>query len=699
MSTKMSTYLLTSLILLTLDLPCIPAEPCVWPQWFDLSSSFSPFLLKYAKYEKKSWQTQAVIQTDIQPMVNWFVKSKTIVAITGNRSLEIISWIDKEIGNSSVYECERNFGKSYLLKKTGLKDRFEENIPTAVKYRCMELTQRSRFVAQWRLGVEMDQPQDCQGQFAPVSPWPLVYFPFQDSGMQDEIWKSENLFKEYPACPSLGGYLMRVFDEKGTPVIEKEQCKNDYPSSRFEMECVSGEGIRITASAPCRQYATGDRTGAKFSCLANWEDNKYRYSLLMPDDKMGIRSFHCLRMNKTDPTSGNVLLFLDTVCRPDNPEVTDTYFRIDLRRHTVRGICGDLSDQCNEAQCHNTKYWCAGTCNSCSNISEPIPIDGSIRGRWILHSNERQREFIFTEKKISLPEMGTFHVYGTLSKRRKMCARASLPLEKETFEYALGTEVGGNGCGPRVTQLRAKRVSESVLVVQYPGTAPLRPNEHFVNSEEWCHNNFQDIGSYRTIFKSHWPQFSAEHFFSFANGAYTLITSSKTKPVKCSILDGYYQTMINNMKFKMTLKSGDRRYNCNGESHFEDLAYKISYQCDGDGPSGAVAFECLAGFDVSSDYKILVLEASSPNFQNHEGVPTKENFYCLFVPKRPQRKSPWFYNTAGECDIVAGSKFHQNLTEPIARITPVEFLISSGNELQTQSLPLIILYVFIFLLI
>jgi hypothetical protein len=49
----------------------------------------------------------------------------------------------------------------------------------------------------------------------------------------EKRYQREKIFEEYPRCPSLGAFLMRVFDSTGNPIEKPNECKNDYPSSRF----------------------------------------------------------------------------------------------------------------------------------------------------------------------------------------------------------------------------------------------------------------------------------------------------------------------------------------------------------------------------------------------------------------------------------------------------------------------------------
>ena len=682
--------LLIVVLLLTVHVLCSLEEPCIWPEWFDVSES-EKYPLTYDP-NRFSWVTEAVLDTEIRAIVNYFADTKKMIMIKNNNTLRITKWKDDNVQeNGTIYKCEQSFGDfKYLLKKTGYVSRYLETIPTTATYRCMELIQRSRFVAQWRLGEEMTNPQDCKREFAPINPYPLVYFPVRKTTNEKDIWKNEELFKEYPSCPALGGFLMRAFYKNGKPILDKE-CKNDYPSSRFEMECVEGEGIRITEGAPCRMYSlSNDGQGAKFNCLANWEDDKYKYSLLMPNGKFHVYIFHCLRMNKNDPTSEDVILFLDTLCRPGSLELSDNYFRIKLRHHPLSGF-EDLSDQCSKNQCRNMKYWCAETCNVLKNISEPISIEESIRGIWFLQDQGKSKEFTITEKNITLPGMGTFQAYGHLSKEKRICFSTTRPLNGDTFEYALAQDGRENGCGPRVTQFRAKRVSESVLVLQAAGTAPLRPNRNMANSENWCQNNYQDVESYSfPMFKPHWPFFSTDRALSYGTGTFTLINKNKTSSVECSKFN-----QMSDMKMDIYLKSKHGiKHKCNGESHIEDNTYKITYQCD-NGPSGSILYECLAAFEVSADYDGVVLKASEPGSHDQDGIPTQDEFYCLLVRNEAKEKSPWFYDTAGKCDIIAGHKYFDNTLDPLARIEPVKFLDSSGNRPQTcHYLPIMIVLIF-----
>ena len=691
------TSLLIAVLLMTL--PCSLGGPCVWPEWFDISES-DKYPRGYYPY-KFSWETEAVLNTEIRAMVNYFSDTKKMIMIKKNNTLRISKWKDDNVKeNGIIYKCEQSFGDSkYLLKKTAYVSRYLETIPTQATYRCMELIQRSRFVAQWRLGEEMTNPQDCQGEFAPVNPWPLVYFPVRKTTDAKDIWKNEDLFQSYPSCPKLGGFLMRAFYKNGEPILDNE-CKNDYPSSRFEMECVEGEGIRITEGAPCRMYSlSNDGQGAKFNCLANWEDEKYRYSLLMPNGKFHVYIFHCLRMNKNDPTSEDVILFLDTLCRPGSLELSDNYFQIKLRRHPVRGF-GDLSDQCSKNQCKNMKYWCAETCNILKNISDPVTTDESIRGTWFLQGEGKREEFTITEKDITLSGMGTFQVYGNLSKRERICLTTTWPFNGNTFEYALARDGSENGCGPRVTQFRAIRVSESVLVMQASGTAPLRPNENMENVEQWCQNNYQDVESYSvSMFKPHWPFFSTGSPLSYGSGTtygtgtFTLINKDTTTSVRCN---KYYQGMIPDMKIDIHLKPKHGiKHKCKGESYTKDNTLKISYQCD-HGPSGTILYECLAVFEVSSDYVGIVLKASEPGSHDQDGIPTQDEFYCLLMRNQREEKLPWFYNTAAKCDRIVGYKYQDNTPEPLVRIEPVKFLESSGNVNGIPVFVMLFLHILIF---
>ena len=640
----------------------ISAQDCVWPDWFDVSKPDWS-----VKPEENSWETEARLDKELGSIMNWFIKSKKMVTVLNNNSLEISVYLRKSKANYTTYSCDTAYGnEKFLLMKTGQSDM--SKIRTT--YRCVQLIKKSRFVAQWRLGPESYESHECPDNFAGISDWPLIYFPIRETATHEKIFKSYDLLKDYPACPSLGGFLMKVYEEDGSHV--QNQCKNEYPSSRIEMECGYGEGIRITTSTGrCGRYALGNRVGAQLNCLANWEDDNYRYSVLMPNDNMAINSFHCLRLDKNDPTVGTPIMFLDSVCLSTTPGGDMSYFRLQLRKHSVNSICDDLSDQCRDDLCPDMKYWCASSCSSCANVSNTVKSDEKIRGTWVLQRRGSKHEVTITENEFTLFDMGTFKAYGGLNNGTEVCLKPSQGMKNETFEYSLAKLGDGEGCGPRVSQLRASLISESVLLLQTTGTAPLRPDEYMTDVEKWCHNNYRDIDWYSPAFRPYWPYHS-----NAAKGAghFTLIKKEEQTPVSC-MLDQGLVTYAAHMKVNVSFSVNKKKYTCEGEAHVNgDEKYRLEYNCE-DGKSDDVLFECLANYEVSPNYYGITLKAESSD----AGSLISDRFYCLLIPVQNQEERlSLVLNTAGECDPNYISMAALNHRESVAKLYPLEFLSAAG---------------------
>ena len=623
-------------------------ESCEWPKFFDISRE------EYNKPQEISWETEAIMDTEIIPSLGWFSSSKKYISILNNNTLEISKYKRKTKTDSTVFKCVKNYGNlTYMISNA------DKN-----EYMCIQLKQRSDYVVQWKkVPVDNENVICSEVHLGHVDPWPLIFLPLRHPAGDTTILSNHKYLVNYPSCPELGGFHLRVFDKDGNAV----RCKNDNPSSSLDVECVHGEGIRIiTGSGSCGVYGFGNKKQSKLHCLANWDEGEYTFSVLMPNDELGMHIFHCLRFNREDPTKENAILFLDTIC-DSSPGPKSTYFQLELRRKNYTSLCDDLSDQCSKDTCSRMKYWCAKTCNTCPNVTYPIMPADDIQGKWIMQRQGSHSFVEISDKNFTVLGMGTFQAYGPLGRGKDVCLRPPLPLWRESEEYALARLGDGEGCGPRVTQLRAKRISDAVLLLQVAGTAPMMPDSFMVYPRLWCKNNWRDSVWFAHIFRPHWP--FGNHHSSPPNGFLSLINQEpeKQKPEKC--LFDTHTLLGPHMEINVTFGEGDNKIMCNGESQvYGDSSWGLAFDCGPGGPATNISFDCLGGFMVNRKVRGIILKTRD-EVSEDSGFALKDQFYCLLVASKEYHKDKeMFLTTAGECDDTLLTMFEWGALEPFVKM-------------------------------
>ena len=678
-----------TLVVLCISSESLFAQPCVWPEFFDLSYNGPP-----SEDEARTWETEAKMDTedDLQA-VNWYMKSKKEITIQSNDTLKILESASNGQGSvSATYVCEKILeDNKIVLKKTIYGETyFAENVDPPL-YRCVQLIEVSKYVLRWRVGDEAEQIPDCIGEFAPISPSPLVYFPVRDAGDYNKIFRKHNILRDYPECPPLGGFQMRVFDAKGQDV-----CRNDDPSPVMEMECAKGEGLRFLPSEKsCRQYTFARETGSKLNCLGHWNDGKYIFIVLLPNGKLKVNGFHCLRINKDDPTKEKSVLFLDQVCKHGPPEAEDNYLILNLRRRIVNEFCDDSSDQCQSRKCGDSNYMrysCMTTCESCPTYNGRVPSDVSIRGTWVFQKTGERKEVKITEKDFTIMDMGTFKAYGTEISDK--CIGTPAPLKNDldnTFSYSLARVGDQHGCGPRVTQFRARLIGQSVLLMQAAASSPLRANKHASNPKTWCENNNWDAESFSPLFTPNAPYANLNGLFPLPDSYFTLVRKD-AQSGSCN-LDKNGVGNASHMKVTIKFKHKEKEYTCEGETHVNyPNKWKLVYSCK-DGLSGDILFDCLELYDVNTDYYSLVLRAPA-SAADDVILPLNDEYFCLILPKRQDEKYGALLSTAGECDLLYANEAFLHNREAIIRMTDKGFICGCPGLFNSVTALIVIIMAF-----
>ena len=669
---------------------------CNWPKYFDVSK-------KYWEYrdEEKSWETQTKIDTEIYSEINGYYKSRQLITILNNETLEMTYHEKKQRVWSEKYECEREYNNDlFLVKRIDVVmnllpgDIQIKQIDKSIRYRCMQLVKRSQFVVQWILGDLRKESHECYagGFGSDLDPSPLIYFPIRNTRRDEKLFEYSKLLEEYPSCPKLGGYLMKVYETNGSHVTT-EGCRNQEPSPRFEMECTVGEGLLILPSRePCPRYSYSLGSGSKLYCLGSWIQGEYSFTVLVPADTT-VNSFHCLRMNKHDPSSENAILFLDNICRLGNPDPEkESFLRLSLRQKTISSICDDYSDHCKipERDCEDIvqKTACLSSCNACPPDSpQGISVQPSLHGNWIIQKSDTEEVISIKRKTITLPHLGSFMVHAIPDKY--VCHPVSHVLS-DGSKYVLSTNDVLKGCSPRVIQLSMKNISESVSLLHFTSPSALRFSKYSLNSSTWCRNNQLEANANAQIFRPYWPFTTRPGSSLPTDGWYTVIKSDPTShnPTPCQISGykiGYAAYMFTNAYINI---QGKETYKCKGEVRANDTILSIYLDnCDNNVKHRELIFDCLANYKMSTDYQALTLKLSDSSVSLVEDL----QFYCLLLPTYGDRnRLAIILHSAGLCDYPLTYFVHHNHGSPLVKMTFLHSLVASSVRLEPLSYTLLL---------
>ena len=643
---------------------------CTWPPYFDVSKKGWPI-----KDEERSWETETKVETDTDPKINWFPKSRKLISIWDNHTLDIIKFDNKRRESSDRYSCSKSFGNDlFLLKK-------EDKSGGAVAYRCMQLHPESKFVIRWRIGPEITTTV-CSDEFASIEESPLIYFPVRETALNSNLNKYFDFFNESKPCPPSGGYIIdKIMKSNGEQIDTK--CQESGLIARMEVDCASGEGIYIREAGGCEGLSMVQGVGSKLFCLAHWDEGIYTFRVLVPAGATNINSFHCLRLNKDNPTSSNAILFLDSFCSTASPNKnTMSFFKIQLRHHGISGMCDDFMDSCTGGKCDqdNIRRECFSTCDSCPvNGTESLKTDNSLRGTWLLQKRGFTSEVTITENTFEFGGLKNFKAYAKPDD--ELCIAPPDTLKKDSYALVLAHDGEANGCVPRVTQLRMRLVADSVAVLHLTASSPLRNDEFISTPSKWCRNNFIETESFASIFRPFWP-YSRNEKSEDDTGFQIVVKKSQQTPACCKLGHDLLQHAAH-MSVKVEFQASGKHYSCGGETHsVDDDKWRLEYKsCNHQNASGNLLFQCLANFEVNEDYQALTLKAPTISDSGEpQSLILTDQFYCLLIPKDGHTNLPIIIHQAGECDSALAEWVIKNERKPLVKLNFLQTLTGPTSK-------------------
>ena len=634
-------------------------EHCRWPDYF--MRFYDSF---YGDIWKRQWQTELRIRRFPQDFtrINGDLASRKVVSIADERNFNISSYkrnfkyqVYKYYEES--YQCLHKYDNDkFMLKKTGMYkfsigyEPEKLNFPTT--YQCFQFIKRSEFVVQWKVGKENERFKDCHEEFGVLNNWPLVYIPVVQAAP----------FHILPHCPSLGGFQMKVYEDDGSPVINFP-CKNDNPSPRLESGCIPGEGIFLYPSAnQCDRYGLLEGTGAKLHCLGNWEDDKYSYTVVLPSELTGINSTHCLRINKSNPVSESAILFLDSVCDTGTVHPKQhAYFRLDLRKKVINSLCDNYSDQCSSGSCQSIYQatTCFRTCRNCPK-TKAVETESMEQGLWYLQRNDVLDVIDIGRDYFNLPLFGNMKITGhhTSNRYTSVCQSSNSLLEGGRG-YIL-TSLPGNGCLPRVVQVKLKRLNKLVSLIQISQSSALRNDKYALNVSTWCHNNKMEVDNF-VQFKTKYSKYTSTYLRPNEYGWFTLIKAQNTTQLSpCGIAELRYA------KIKVLIRFGSSLLG-SGEAYTKGSNEWIMVYSLWTNPkdSTQISFYCLANYQVNDNYHGVILKVNKAEGPPNVSKLISETYYCLLLP-RGFHQADIVLHTAGDCDVPLLHKIQQHITYPVA---------------------------------
>ena len=656
--------MMTRFVIFFISIVCpLSAQPCDWPDYFDLSSRAyeerKDYILSIYKYIQTSWRTDARLERD-QLVVNGALETLTLVDIINKASIQISS---VRRGNVRVvtdtYICKQKLDDNLImLEKTKSKNISDFSQKFTTTFRCLQLKKHTKYVLQWTLGPESETEPNCNEPFGEMSEWPLVYWPITASFAPREREENSDWLTGYPSCPMSGGYLMRVFNDDDSVI---SGCQNDQPSSRFEMDCMKGEGLYLTPGHQgerCDKFAFNKKTGSKFYCLGSWTDSKYRYTVLVPARYMSISSFHCLRTSKDDPTSEPSVLFLDNICKSSPPNNnTESFIKLELRRKNVDSFCDDYSDQCSPAQVNCSdpaqSTTCFKSCTSCPDLTpKGSETELEHRGKWILQKVSEQQQIIIDTKKITIPVLGTFDI-NRVSSGPVVCGGNSFYSGNgNQTVYIVSKLADAQGCVPRIMSFSVEEINKGIAVIFYTPTNPLKNTEQALETNGWCRIIQSDINSFANIYNPYWPPISSPRI-SHADGWYIAVNPERQlKAAKCS-----YLGIMFDLKYDLTFDINNKKSHCKGrmKKGNDDESWELTYDdCDGGKTSGTHTFTCLTPVhQLTYSYRFSVIQ-STDSASDSSGEIQPSGYYCLMFPILKNFDSifdyPLIINPASRCD-------------------------------------------------
>ena len=305
-----------------------------------------------------------------------------------------------------------------------------------VKFACIRIYKRSRSIIQiaWSEYIYTLDPRICEEQPLVLDPWPLVAYHF--------------LEEDFTLCPFTGGFNIKIKDSSG-----KENACNymDLPM-RLESDCIGGEGVMFNFRADNCLPDVSMLVHQRTTCVASWQDKDNHFAVIR---RLSKPQLWCIRFPRKDTANKPAYLFDDLACVSSDPEnETIHYVRMDLQRSIHKDLCADEYEECANMPCNvYTEQKCQKTCGACS-VSNPPAIctyPRRFRGMWYQRNTDDVKYIEISESHLSIENVGRF---------RCVVFDDSPPRRERTYTVV---SLFDNGCRPRYTCIRLKRLGPSVL--------------------------------------------------------------------------------------------------------------------------------------------------------------------------------------------------------------------------------------------
>ncbi|XP_013400105.1 uncharacterized protein LOC106166180 [Lingula anatina] len=278
-------------------------------------------------------------------------------------------------------------GQSYIISEK------IENEP--LRYRCMQLVNRTNFVFQVKLSAATTERPDTGATLCgsiSLDPWPIVRYTYDHESIT-------------AACPADGGYPFSLSDqtlytETGAAAAEirAKRCQN----LALDLECLPGENVRIDfKDGFCEPYgvvADSLKSYLQLQCIATWKESHYTFRLLSR-----YSDFYTLRFSTVHDDSFKAFLFKGAIIDATlnlnlaNSISRNLYVELSVKRKRQYDLCENDQADCENPSCLRDLYnhfanRCLKTCNLCNAtynaLTVPCDFESDLQGTWKNAQNE-----------------------------------------------------------------------------------------------------------------------------------------------------------------------------------------------------------------------------------------------------------------------------------------------------------------------
>ncbi|KAL8591552.1 hypothetical protein ACOMHN_055519 [Nucella lapillus] len=335
------------------------------------------------------------------------------------------------------WKCALTYHEKYLVKR--------QDPDTSRSYSaCVKFLQRSSSIVQlmWSRESNTPDPTLCDENNLALDPWPLVSFKF--------------LMDDFTPSPFQGGFNMRITDSESG----ENGCNYMHRPMKLESDCITGEGVILDfISRSCVPEVGTFLVRQRTLPVAAWEYKGDHYVILRRRD---AKDLFCLRMPVAGKDHMNAFLFTDLACMTEqSPYLLNVptsrgirYLVLHLQRYVYRKLCDDEYPQCSAVTCSSyIRHECQKSCAVCD-VSRPPPTCSyprRYRGRWIQTDIDGVRQVTINDTDLVMDKVGNFR-----------CVTYPDSPARKTRMYTT-VSMFANGCRPRYTCIKLKRLGPSVL--------------------------------------------------------------------------------------------------------------------------------------------------------------------------------------------------------------------------------------------